>query len=48
MSDMDNDTAMRLAAFAHIRRLIELRDGLTAIIEYAFMRDRSEPDRDMK
>jgi len=27
---MDNDTAMRLAAFAHVRRLIELRDVLTA------------------
>ena len=30
MSAMDSDTAMRLTAFAHIRRLIELRDGLTA------------------
>jgi hypothetical protein len=30
MSDMDSDTAMRLAAFAHIRQLIELRDVLTA------------------
>ena len=27
---MDSDTGMRLAAFAHIRRLLELRDGLTA------------------
>jgi putative restriction endonuclease len=27
---MDNDTAMRLAAFAHIRQLLELRDALTA------------------
>jgi putative restriction endonuclease len=27
---MDSDTAMRLAAFAHIRQLIELRDALTA------------------
>ncbi len=30
MSEMDFDTAMRLAAFAHIGRLLELRDGLTA------------------
>jgi putative restriction endonuclease len=30
MSDMDSDTAMRLAAFAHIRQLLELRDALTA------------------
>jgi putative restriction endonuclease len=30
MSDMDSDTAMRIAAFAHIRRSIELRDVLTA------------------
>jgi len=30
MSNKDSDTAMRLAAFAHIRRLNELRDGLTA------------------
>jgi putative restriction endonuclease len=30
MSEMDSDTAMRLAAFAHVRRLIELRDALTA------------------
>jgi putative restriction endonuclease len=30
MSDMDTDTAMRLAAFAHIKQLIELRDVLTA------------------
>jgi putative restriction endonuclease len=27
---MDSDTAMRLAAFAHVRNLIELRDSLTA------------------
>jgi putative restriction endonuclease len=30
MSDMDSDTAMRLAAFARIRQLTGLRDGLTA------------------
>jgi HNH endonuclease len=30
MSDMDSDTAMRLAAFAHIKQLMELRDALTA------------------
>jgi putative restriction endonuclease len=30
MSAMDRDTAMRLAAFAHIRQLLELRDALTA------------------
>jgi putative restriction endonuclease len=30
MSNMDSDTAMRLAAFAHIRQLLELRDALTA------------------
>jgi hypothetical protein len=30
MSDMDSDTAMRLAAFAHVRRLIELRETGTA------------------
>jgi putative restriction endonuclease len=30
MTDMDSDTAMRLAAFAHIKGLIELRDVLTA------------------
>jgi putative restriction endonuclease len=30
MSDMDSDTAIRLAAFARIRQLTELRDGLTA------------------
>jgi putative restriction endonuclease len=30
LSDMDHDTAMRLAAFAHIRQLLELRDALTA------------------
>jgi hypothetical protein len=30
MSAMDSDTSMRLAAFAHIRQLLELRDGLTA------------------
>jgi len=28
--DMDSDTAMRLAAFAHIKQLLELRDALTA------------------
>jgi putative restriction endonuclease len=27
---MDSDTAIRLAAFARIRQLTELRDGLTA------------------
>src|SRR6202790_84313 len=27
---MDSDTAMRLAAFAHVKQLIELRDALTA------------------
>jgi putative restriction endonuclease len=27
---MDSDTAIRLAAFAHIRQLIERRDALTA------------------
>jgi putative restriction endonuclease len=26
---MDSDTQMRLAAFAHVRQLIELRDSLT-------------------
>jgi putative restriction endonuclease len=31
MSDMDSDTAMRLAAFAHVRHLSEVRDRLTAI-----------------
>jgi hypothetical protein len=30
MSAMDSDSAMRLAAFAHIRQLLELRDALTA------------------
>jgi putative restriction endonuclease len=30
MSAMDSDTAMRLAAFAHIRQLLELRNVLTA------------------
>jgi hypothetical protein len=30
MSDLDSDTAMRLAAFAHVKQLIELRDALTA------------------
>jgi putative restriction endonuclease len=30
MSSMDSDTAMRSAAFAHVRGLIELRDVLTA------------------
>jgi hypothetical protein len=30
MSAMDSDTGMRLAAFAHIRQLLELRDVLTA------------------
>jgi len=30
MSNTDSDTAMRLAAFAHIRGLLELRDALTA------------------
>jgi putative restriction endonuclease len=30
MSAMDRDAAMRLAAFAHIRQLLELRDALTA------------------
>ena len=30
MSDMDSGTAMQLTAFAHIRRLLELRDALTA------------------
>jgi putative restriction endonuclease len=30
MSDTDSDTVMRLAAFAHIRQLLELRDALTA------------------
>jgi putative restriction endonuclease len=30
MSDMDTDTAMRMAAFAHIRQLLELRDAMTA------------------
>ena len=30
MSDKDTDTAARLAAFAHIKRLNEIRDGLTA------------------
>jgi hypothetical protein len=29
-TDMDSDTAIRLAAFAHIRQLLELRDALTA------------------
>jgi hypothetical protein len=28
--DMDSDTAMRLAAIAHIRQLLEVRDALTA------------------
>jgi len=27
---MNSDLAMRLAAFAHIKRLLELRDALTA------------------
>jgi hypothetical protein len=26
---MDNDAAMRMAAFAHIRQLLEVRDALT-------------------
>jgi putative restriction endonuclease len=30
MSNSDTDTAMRSAAFAHIKQLIELRDALTA------------------
>jgi hypothetical protein len=30
MSDMDSDAALRLAAFAHVRQLLELRDALTA------------------
>jgi len=30
MSDMDSDAAMRLAAFAPIKQLLELRDALTA------------------
>jgi putative restriction endonuclease len=30
MKDMDNDTAMRLAAFAHVRHLSQVRDRLTA------------------
>ena len=30
MTDMDSDTAMRLAAFAHIKKLVEIRDGLSA------------------
>lgn len=30
MADMDSDTQMRLAAFAQIRQLLELRDALTA------------------
>jgi putative restriction endonuclease len=30
MINVDSDTAIRLAAFAHIRRLNELRDVLTA------------------
>jgi putative restriction endonuclease len=30
MSKMESDTAMRLAAFAHIRQLLERRDALTA------------------
>ena len=30
MSDMDSDTALRLAAFVHIKQLIELRDALSA------------------
>jgi hypothetical protein len=35
--DMDSDTAMRLAAFAHIKKLRELRDGLTgrSLSEYS-------------
>jgi hypothetical protein len=30
MTDMDSDTAMRMAAFTHIKKLLELRDVLTA------------------
>jgi hypothetical protein len=30
MSNMDRDTAMRLATFPHVRQLLELRDALTA------------------
>jgi hypothetical protein len=30
MGGMDSDTAVRLAAFAHIKQLIDLRDALTA------------------
>ena len=30
MTNMDSDTAMRMAAFAHIKRLVELPDVLTA------------------
>jgi hypothetical protein len=30
MSNIDSDTAMRLATFAHIGKLLELRDALTA------------------
>jgi hypothetical protein len=30
MNGMDTDTALRLAAFAQIKRLNELRDGLSA------------------
>jgi hypothetical protein len=33
---MDSDTAMRLAAFAHIRHLLELRDPLSKIHHAAF------------
>jgi hypothetical protein len=47
MRDMDSNTAMRSAAFAHIGKLIELRDGLTAgDLAPGFQCTKDYPDRD--